>query len=312
MMPLTNLHDLDARLDSLRRPLTVAVVCPRDGASAEALAQAMRHANISLRLFGCSEDDFACAARWIAQGRASASLAPTPADAARSAVAAVRRDEAQVLMKGLVNTADLLRAVLDKEQGLLPAGRVMNHVSVIEVEGRAKPIFATDVAVIPEPTLEQMHAMVGNTAALCRRLGVERPKVALIHCNEKVSEKFPLTLAHEEIKRRAVAGAYGDVCVDGPMDVKVALDARSAAVKGIVSEVAGDADVLLFPCIEAGNTFYKTVSLFAPSVMSGLLCGTTAPVTLCSRADTPQSKYRSLALACIAAGGDEAANAHEP
>ena len=140
---------------------------------------------------------------------------------------------------------------------------------------------------------------------VCRRMGIEAPRVALIHCTEKVNEKFPHTLDYVTLKERAAAGAYGNMYLDGPMDVKTACDAHSGEVKGISSPVVGHADLLIFPNIESGNTFYKTVSLFGDANMAGMLRGTASPVVVPSRADSGNSKYYSLALACelsVAAG----------
>ena len=135
---------------------------------------------------------------------------------------------------------------------------------------------------------------------VCRRMGIEAPRVALIHCTEKVNEKFPHTLDYVTLKERAAAGAYGNMYLDGPMDVKTACDAHSGEVKGISSPVVGHADLLIFPNIESGNTFYKTVSLFGDANMAGMLRGTVSPVVVPSRADSGNSKYYSLALACVA------------
>lgn len=219
--------------------------------------------------------------------------------AARRAVALVREGSADVLMKGTLNTDNLLHAVLNKECGLLPKGRVLSHVTVTSIPAYGKLLVFADAAVIPRPTLEQFDSIVGYAVGVSRRLGVERPAVALINFSEKVNEKFPHTVSYEELKRMAAAGRYGDIEIGGPMDIKTALDTESGTIKGITSPVVGNADVLVFPCIEAGNVFYKTISLFAGAEMAGMLCGTDAPVVVASRADSCESKFYSLAMACI-------------
>lgn len=221
------------------------------------------------------------------------------AEASREAVAVVRRGEADVLMKGTVNTDVLLRAVLDKQCGLLEPGRVMNHITMSHIPAYGKLLMFSDAAVVPRPTLEQFDAIVNACASACCRFGIDTPHIALTHCTEKVNPKFEHTVAYEEIKRRAAAGAYGNAVVDGPMDVKTALDAESGAIKGISSPVAGCADVLIFPNIEAGNTFYKTITLFAGAQTAGWLAGTTVPVVVASRADSEVSKYYSLVMAAL-------------
>lgn len=219
-------------------------------------------------------------------------------DAARKAVEIVRRHEADILMKGSLNTDVLLRAALDKENGILERGKVMTHIAMAQVPGYGKLLMFSDAAVIPRPTLEQFDAIVGYCADACHRLGIARPCIALTHFTEKTNPKFENTIHYQEIIRRAEAGAYGDVVVGGPMDVKTACDAESGQIKGISSPVVGNADVIVFPNIESGNTFYKTISLFANATTAGWLVGTEVPVVVSSRADTVESKFYSLAFAC--------------
>lgn len=226
--------------------------------------------------------------------------ATTPDKAAQEAVALVREGHADVLMKGIINTDNLLRAVLNKETGIMPKGGVLSHITVAQVPTYPKLLFFSDAAVIPRPTLEQFEAMLKYDLEVCRRLGIAEPRVALIHCTEKVNEKFPHTIDYVELKARAEAGAYGAMFIDGPMDVKTACDEHSGEIKGISSPVVGHADLLIFPNIEAGNTFYKTLSLFGDANMAGMLRGPLCPVVVPSRADSGNSKFYSLALACVA------------
>ena len=226
--------------------------------------------------------------------------ASTPDEAAALAVELVRTGEADILMKGLINTDNLLRAVLKKEVGLLPPGGVLSHVAVAQVPLYHKLLLFSDAAVIPRPTLEQFRAMISCDVALCRELGNEQPRIALIHCSEKVNEKFPHTLSYVHLKEEALQGRFGKVFIDGPMDAKTACDRHSGEIKGLSSPVVGNADVLIFPNIEAGNTFYKTLSLFGDANMAGMLTGTIAPVVVPSRSDSGNSKFYSLVLACLA------------
>ena len=203
-------------------------------------------------------------------------------------------------MKGSLNTDNLLRAVLNKEQGILVKGSVLTHIAVAEIPGMNRLMLFSDAAVIPFPTTEQLDAVMTYITKTWRSLtGGTCPRVALTHCTEKTSEKFPITLAYQTIKQYAEEGRYGEVCVDGPMDVKTACDAESGAIKGISSPVVGNADILIFPDIEAGNTFYKTITFFANATVAGMLDGTTAPVVVTSRADSADSKFYSLAVACM-------------
>jgi phosphate butyryltransferase len=225
--------------------------------------------------------------------------ASSPDVAAQEGVLLVREGHADVLMKGIINTDNLLRAVLNKEHGLLPKGNVLSHITVAQIPTYNKLLFFSDAAVIPNPQLNHLDAMIRYNVDVCRKMGIESPRVALIHCTEKVNEKFPFTLDYVTLKERAEAGEYGSMFLDGPMDAKTACDAHSGEVKGINSPVVGHADMVIFPNIIAANTFYKTLSLFGDANMAGMLQGTTAPVVVPSRADSGNSKFYSLAFACV-------------
>ena len=223
---------------------------------------------------------------------------PNAEDAAREAVSIVKHGSADILMKGLINTDELLRAVLDKENGILPKGNVLSHVTLSQIPLYNKFLLFSDAAVIPKPTLEQFDSMIRYDIEICHKLGINEPRIALINSSEKVNPKFPHTLDYVTIKERALNGEYGSVYIDGPMDVKTACDSHSAEVKGLSSPVVGHSDLLIFPNIESGNTFYKAISLFGDANVAGMLTGTTVPVVVPSRADSGNSKYYSLILAC--------------
>lgn len=303
MEPTVDFKALPQRLRSMAKCVTVAVACPADAHTEEVIERSISEEFAKFILVAV-EQNAAVAERLHAKypDRTAIILATDVDDASRKAVAEVRQGRAQVLMKGTVNTDNLLRAVLNKECGLLEKGHVLTHIAVAEIPGLQRLLFFTDTAVIPYPTTEQFHAQLGYIADTYRSVtGNDCPRVALTHCTEKVSEKFPLTLSYEELKKEAREGAFGSIEVDGPMDVKTACDAESGAIKGIASPVVGNADILIFPDIEAGNTFYKAITLFAKATVAGMLAGTTAPVVVTSRADTVESKFYSLATACMKA-----------
>ena len=303
MEPTVDFKALPQRLRSMAKCVTVAVACPADAHTEEVIERSISEEFAKFILVAV-EQNAAVAERLHAKypDRTAIILATDVDDASRKAVAEVRQGRAQVLMKGTVNTDNLLRAVLNKECGLLEKGHVLTHIAVAEIPGLQRLLFFTDAAVIPYPTTEQFHAQLGYIADTYRSVtGNDCPRVALTHCTEKVSEKFPLTLSYEELKKEAREGAFGSIEVDGPMDVKTACDAESGAIKGIASPVVGSADILIFPDIEAGNTFYKAITLFAKATVAGMLAGTTAPVVVTSRADTVESKFYSLATACMKA-----------
>lgn len=294
-------------LHEQKRRKRIAVVCPNDEHTEHVIIRCLREGIADFCLFPeQGADKTAARIGQLFPDNTEILCCPSQEVAVVRAVEYVRRRFADVLMKGTINTDKLLRGILDKERGLLPEGRTLSHVTVAQIPSYHKLLLFTDAAVIPRPNGVQMEAMLHYALGVSRRLGIEAPRVALIHCNEKESEKFPHTLIYRDIKRRADEGAYGDACIGGPMDVKTACDLHSGIVKGIHSPVVGNADILLFPNIEAGNTFYKTLSLFAGAEMAGMLTGTTAPVVLPSRADSDESKYYSVVLACVV-GGEEAA-----
>ncbi len=280
MDPIRNFEQLTSHLQTVSERKRVAVVCGTDDHTQYAINRAHKEGFAEFIMVGegLSTDD-----------------------ASREGVRLVRQGEADVLMKGIVNTDNLLRAILDKEQGLLPRGRVLTHLSVMKIPSYDKLLFFSDAAVIPSPTLEQKMAMIRYAIRSCECFGIEKPRIALIHCTEKVNPKFPHSVDYAKIVEMTREGEFGDAIIDGPMDVKTACESESGNIKGIHSPIGGEADVLIFPNIEAGNVFYKAVTCFAHADMAGVLQGTTCPVVLPSRSDSGLSKYYSLATACLTA-----------
>ena len=222
-----------------------------------------------------------------------------PQRSADEALQMVRNGEADVIMKGIINTDVLLRAVLNKEHGLLPKGNVLTHLSAIYLPMLGRIILMGDPAVIPYPTLEQREAMIRYTVKLAAAYGIEEPRIALIHCTEKVSEKFPLTLDYVQLIEKSKRGEFGKAIVDGPTDLKCAICKESADIKGIVSPLEGRADMLMMPDIEAGNVFYKTLTAFTDAQLAVGLMGAACPISLTSRSDSMETKLNSLAMACL-------------
>ena len=297
---IQNFDDLLSRLSQMRSRKRVAMACPADSHTRYVVERGLSEGFADFALV-CAEEckpEFASLKEQYPD-RVEVMIEPTADNAARKAVALAKEGAADVLMKGTINTDNLLHAVLDKEHGLLRPGSVLSHVTATHIPAYGKLVVFADAAVIPRPTLEQFDAILGYAVGISRRIGVACPRAALVNFTEKVSEKFPHTLYYMELKQRAADGHYGDVLVDGPMDVKTALDAESGQIKGISSPVVGNADILIFPNIESGNVFYKTLTLFAGAETAGMLCGTTVPVVVASRADSCESKFYSLAMACV-------------
>lgn len=302
--PILSFQDLTAHLAGLRRRFKLAVVCGSDQSTVEAVVSAVEKGFAEACFVGdCEAIRQLLHLRGYDGGNVRYVDADGHADAAAKAVMMVREGEAEVLVKGLLHTETLLRAVLNKETGILPKGRVLTHIAMAEIPACPKLLFFTDAAVIPYPTHEQRVRQVAYMADMLHAFGIEEPRIALLHCAETVNEKFPHTLGYAEIKERAKAGEWGKLIVDGPLDFRTALDPEALHIKGIDSPLEGNSDGLVVPDIEAGNLLYKSLPLLAGARMAGTLQGTLAPVVLPSRGDTAEAKYHSLALATMSCQG---------
>lgn len=299
MESITRFEQMTEQLRQRPRRCRIAAVCPDDAHSQEALQRALRENVADVLMVGDTANYRPLAAEF--PDRVSCRDASTPVAAATEAVAAVRRGEADLLFKGLIASDDLLRAILHKPDGLLPPGRVLTHIAVAQLPERERLLLLSDVAVIPNPTLPQRQAQIGYLADACRRLGISVPRVAMLHCTEKVSEKFPLTLDYQALKQEAAKGTWGDIVLDGPMDLTTACQPAAGTIKHIQSAIGGRADALLMPDIEAGNILYKALSLFGGARVAGILQGASCPVVLTSRGDSTEAKYNSLAFAALMA-----------
>lgn len=224
-----------------------------------------------------------------------------PVQAARKAVALVSGGEADLVMKGKVGTADILRAVLDKERGLR-TGKLLSHVTAMDIEGYDRLIFMTDGAMNVAPDLNQKAQIVQNAVDVALALGVERPKVAVIGAVELVNPDMPATLDAAVLAKMADRGQIKNAVIDGPLALDNAVSSHSAQIKGIDSPVAGRADILLMPDIEAGNVLYKANIYFARARAASVIAGAKAPVVLTSRSDSRQAKLDSIALCALIAG----------
>ena len=218
--------------------------------------------------------------------------------AARRAVSLVSSGRADILMKGLLDTSIILKAVLDKEIGLR-TGSILSHAAVFETDKYHKFLIVTDAAMNIAPDASEKKQIIENTLPLCSSLNIENPKVALICAKEKVSDKMQATLDAELLVNMYKAGQIKGCIVDGPFGLDNAISKEAAALKGVGGEVAGDADILLMPNIEAGNVMYKTLTYLANSKNAGIILGAKAPVILTSRADSDEAKLYSILLAVI-------------
>ncbi|HWR44003.1 phosphate butyryltransferase [Sporomusa sp.] len=223
---------------------------------------------------------------------------PDERKAAYRAVALVSSGEADVLMKGLINTADFLRAVLDKEIGLR-TGRVLSHTAVYELPGFNRLIMITDGGMNIAPTLQQKADIIQNCVQLANVLGISPAKIAVLAAVEVVNPDMPATLEAAALAKMADRGQIKGAIVDGPLALDNAINLEAAKHKGIRSPVAGMADILVTPDIEAGNMLGKSLVYIANGKIAGLVLGAAKPVVVTSRADTYEAKIMSIALGAL-------------
>ena len=226
---------------------------------------------------------------------------PDMAAAALKAVKLAHDGEVDMYMKGLCDTKTFLKSVLDKEVGLR-TGSPLSHVAVFEIPGIDRLLFLTDVAFMTYPTLEDKANIIENTVPVCKACGIETPKVAPLAAVEVVNPKMPVTVEAAELTRMCNEGEITGCIVDGPLSLDLAIDPEAAKHKGATDrKIQGDADVLLFPDIHAGNLVYKAIVHMTNCKNGCILTGTKVPVILTSRSDTFETKVNSIALAAVVA-----------
>ena len=235
---------------------------------------------------------------------------PDMIQASLTAVKLAHDGKADMYMKGLVDTKNFLKSVLDKEVGLR-TGSPLSHVAVFDIPGLEQLLFLTDVAFMTYPTLEDKVSIIKNTVPVCKACGVDCPKVAPLAAVEVVNPKMPETVEAAELTKMNAEGLIPDCIVDGPLSLDLSIDPEAALHKGATDrKIQGDADVLLFPDIHAGNLVYKALVHTVPGVKNGcILTGTKVPVILTSRSDTFETKVNSIALAAVVAEEMKKANA---
>lgn len=225
---------------------------------------------------------------------------PAPDESARKAVALIREKKANFLMKGKLDTAVLLRAVVDKELGL-GGGEVMSHFSAFEVPSYHKLLVPVDGGMVPYPTLEQKKAIIGNTVGALRDMGYDCPKVGVLACIEKVNPKMPETVEADALKEMNRRGEISGCVVEGPISYDCAVSKDIADSKGYKSPCAGDCDVLIAPNIHAGNIMGKMLAVTARAKMAGFIVGARCPIVMTSRGSSAEEKYLSIVISALAA-----------
>ncbi len=220
-------------------------------------------------------------------------------ESAGKAVALVRNGEADIPMKGMMQTANFMRAILDKEHGLLPAGALLSQATVAEYRQQERFLVISDCAVNIAPSLAEKKKIIANAVLLANKLGCDKPQVACVAPVEVENPKIQSTVDAAELKKAWQAGEMPGCVVDGPFALDNAVSKEAAAHKGVCSPVAGVAEVLLMPDLNTGNALTKSLTYFANLPSAGTLNGTLCPVVMTSRTDSPQNKYYSILVAIL-------------
>ena len=296
----TTFKEIEKAVIDKKNPKKLVLAASADDVALESVVRATRNGIIDPQLVGDAQKT-AEYLKDLGENPAEYDITdePDPLKAVKIACERVRDGKADMPMKGLMQSGDYLRAILDKSYGFLPEKGMLTEATVFEYGGRL--ITATDCAVVIAPDYSEKIKIINNAVIFTRALGIETPKVAVITPVEIVNPKIPSTI---DAAMLAVANKRGQIkgcIVDGPLALDNAISAESAAHKGIVSEVAGDADILLLPDLDSGNLMLKAVIYMMNTVSSSNIIGTLIPVVMTSRSDTPENKYNSILTAVIRA-----------
>lgn len=301
-MPISSFQDLKPRLRGTP-PKGAVVAAAHDEHTLQAVFAARRVGLIRPILVGRGEE-----IRDLARAQGE-NLAPDQIvdagdeeDCAYKSVALIREGAGTMLIKGMLQTGALMKAVVNHETGIR-ASRLLSHVAILDVPRYHKLLFITDGGMVVAPDLEQKRHILQNAVDFCRLLGYERPKAAVLCAAETVTPAMPETEDAAVLKAEGNRGAFGPCTVEGPISLDLATDREAARIKGYRSPVAGDADILLAPSIAAGNFLGKALYGLAGGQMAGVVLGAQVPITVNSRGATAQEKYSSIVL-CATTGGE--------
>lgn len=299
-----NMQDIVEAAKGLPNRQRLVVAAAEDQDVLEAVRDAVEWGIVSAILVG-DADKIAAIAAAVGMPLDKCTVIPesNPLVAAGKAVGMVASGQGDLVMKGKIGTADILRAVLDKEKGLR-TGRLLSHVTALDIQGIGRLLFMTDGAMNIAPDLSQKAQIVQNAVDVVRALGFEQPKVAALAAVELVNPDMPAAVEAALLAKMADRGQIKGAIVDGPLALDNAISLHSAQVKGIHSPVAGNADILMVPDIEAGNVLYKSIVYFGREVrVAGVIAGAKAPVVLTSRSDSHETKLDSIAFSAVYAAG---------
>jgi len=283
-------------------PVRIAVVGAHDPQVLSAVAQAQREGMVEATLVG----DWPAIEAYSAQTGVDLTGAtlfhePDPRQAARRVVDLARAGQADVVVKGQIKTGDLLSVALNRHTGI--RGRdLLSHVGIFELPGVDRLVYLSDSGVVVYPDLYQKLEIINNVVKVAHLFGVPEPKVAILAASDTVHPKIPASIDALALSKMAEQGWVEDAVVDGPLGLELAISPRAAELEESESPIAGRADVLIVPNVEAGNIVAKGLLYFARARMAGLVVGAKVPIIISSRADSAETRYLSLAMAVILAG----------
>jgi phosphate butyryltransferase len=299
-----NITTFDDMIAAARQagPVPIAVVAAHDAAVLKAVDQAQREGMVQATLVG----DWPAIEAYTAQTGASLHGAtirhePDPKLAARQVVRLARDGEAAVVVKGQIKTADLLSIALNRDIGIRGRG-LLSHVGIFELPGLDRLVYLSDSGVVVYPDVYQKLEIINNVVAVAHLFGVAEPRVAILAASETVHPKIPASIDALALAKMAEQGWVEGATVDGPLGLELAISPQAAAMEDSDSPIAGLADVLIVPNVEAGNIVAKGLLYFAHARMAGLVVGAKVPIIINSRADSAETRYLSLAMAAVLAG----------
>jgi phosphate butyryltransferase len=299
-MAYTNFQQIIDEIQRSSLTKRLAVAAAHDEQTLEAVFRARRDRIVEPLLFG-EPEKIKAISRKLGESIADEAIFPAvdDAEAARLAVAAIRDNRSDILMKGKLDTAVILKAVVNREHGL-GKDRIMSMLVFHEMPSYPKLLAVTDGGMCLYPTLEEKKQILINAVEMMTLMGYKNPKVGVLAAIEKVNPKMPETVDADQLKQMNIRGEITDCIVEGPISYDLAMSRESAAIKGFSSPVVGDVDLLVVPEITTGNVLGKCLVYSAGAKMAGIVVGARVPIVLTSRGARSEEKYRSLVLAALA------------
>jgi phosphate butyryltransferase len=302
-MLITNFKEMYDTLGAVKRR-RVSVACADSPEALQALSMACDEGLIDAILVG-SPDKIREASFEAGVSLSGFEIHPaqSAAEAAEEAVKLVSSGYADIIMKGMITSGDFLKAVLNREHGLRKPNATLSAVAIMQADKLGRFLFITDAGIVPAPDLLAKAELAKNAVSVAKAFGVEMPKVAALCASETVSAKLPATTDAAKLEEMSLRGELGGCVLAGPISLDLAVSVESAREKKYSHPVAGLADILLAPDIEAANILYKSLTHFAGMKTGGAIAGAAAPIIFTSRTDTPETKLNTIAIAAYLAKG---------